>query len=375
MAKPYAQHEVDSSLLPRTRACWVTGRRALLVLAMAAVGSGGCTLPQSVMSLSDVQASSSDGGILLIPVTATTMPRSIQSNISFPQEFIDAADYAHNVIGPGDAVKARIYESGAQTVFGNGVGELGTLVVDDEGRLHFPYAGAVRAGGRTLPQLRAEVIGRLRTVVSNPQVDLQFAERRSKLVSVQGQAAKAGTYPIDRGRTRLGELLGEVAPDQKNPHMLNVTVRRGGDRGTVRLADIYRDPGFDIALRPGDMIILDEVIEHVTVLGAVGLQGQVRITRRDASLIDIIGEARGLNDDAADPRAVFLLRPQSAGQPPVVYQFEFRNPGTVALASAFVVRDRDAILISNAPFTQTRKVLQAFSQSFGAVRSATAIMP
>lgn len=374
MADHVVRHEYAARPMLPTGTRLMT-MKTIFLLAVVAAGSSGCTMPQSVMSLSDVEASSNDGSIRLIPVTAATLPPSPVSRDGFPQSFIDAPDYAHNVIGPGDAVKARIYEGGAQGVFGNGVGDLGTLVVDDEGRLYFPYAGAVRAGGRTLSQLRADVIGRLRTVVANPQVDLQFADRRSKLVSVQGQAAKAGTYAIDRGRTRLGELLGEVAPDQTNPQMLDVTVRRGVDQGTIRLADVYRDRRLDIALRPGDSIILNEVVENVTVLGAVGLQGQIRIKKRDASVIDIIGEARGLNDDAADPRAVFLLRPQPAGQPPIVYQFELRNPGTLALASTFVVRDRDAIMISNAPFTQVRKVLQAFSQSLGAVRSATTITP
>lgn len=102
MAEHCAQHEVATRplrLLTRTHE--MTGRRALILLALVAAGANGCTMPQSVMSLSDVEASSGDGRIILIPVTGATAPQSLVSNAGFPQEFIDAVDHVHNVLGPG----------------------------------------------------------------------------------------------------------------------------------------------------------------------------------------------------------------------------------------------------------------------------------
>ena len=129
--------------------------------------------------------------------------------------------------------------------------DLGELTVDETGRLYLPYVGAIQAAGQTIPQVRATVIRRLSSVVLRPQVDIREVERRSMLVTVQGDAAKTGVYPITRGRTRLSALLAEVAPSQKLPEMLRVTVRRGDEVGQVRLSDVYRDPRLDIALRPG----------------------------------------------------------------------------------------------------------------------------
>jgi len=167
-------------------------------------------------------------------------------------------------------------------------------------------------------------------------------------------------------------LLADVAPDQKNPEMLDVTVRRGGMVGRARLSDIYADPALDIPLRPGDSVILNQVVEHVTVLGAAGVQGQVQVPKRDFNVMEALGEARGLSEDVADPRAVFLMRAQAdPAAPPIVYQFDMRRPETVVLARRFIVRDNDAILISSAPFAQTRKVLSAFAQSLTGLRSAT----
>ena len=342
-----------------------------------ALALGGCAgMPRAVSSLSDVQAASKQGEITLVPLTTATLPTAPHPlQASFPEALTSAEEFAHDRLGPGDRLHIRVWESGTPTVFaGAGGPDLGEVRIDESGRLYLPYVGAIRAAGLTVPELQSAVRRRLSSVVLRPEVDIRPVERRSTLVSVQGNATKTGVYAIERGRTRLSSLLAEVAPNQENPEMLNVTVRRDGAVGQVRLSDVYNNPALDIALRPGDSIILGDVVENVTVLGAAGVQGRVRIPERDFSLIDALGQARGLNEEAADPRAVFVLRAQD-GAPPLVYQLDMRRPDAIALASRFIIRDQDAILISSAPFAQTRKLLSAFAQTLGTVRSTTAVIP
>ncbi len=337
----------------------------------------GCTMPAAVGSLGDVRSSADQGQIVLVPLTAQTLPPAPPAQASFPAEFIQAGEFDYDRLGPGDRVAVRIWESGSPSVFGaTGVSDLGEMVVDESGRLFIPYAGAIRVSGLTLAEVRGEVLRRLRTVVADPQVDIRPVQTRSRLVSVQGAASKAGTYPIERGRTQLGQLLAEVAPDQENPEMLAVTVRRDGRSGTVRLSDIYKNPALDIPLRPGDSLILTPVTETVTVLGATGEQGSIDIPRRDFTLIEALGAAKGLNPDAADPRAVFVLRVQAdPAAPPIVYQADMRRPESIALANRFVVRPDDAILVSNASFAQTRQLLLAVAQAVTAGRNASLVVP
>lgn len=350
-------------------------RRGGIVVAAALVG-GCATLPRAVSSLSEVQASAQHGQITLVPVTAATIPappHPLEGH--FPASFIAADEYAHGVLGPGDRLHVRIWESGSPPVFAatGGAADLGEMPIDEAGNIYIPYVGAVRAAGRTAAEVRRAIISGLSRVVLRPQVDVRVVEKRSNLVSVLGSAGKPGSYPIERGRTNLGELLAEVAPDPEAPDMLAVTVRRDGQAGTVRLSDVYSNPALNIALRPGDTLVLQNVIENITVLGAAGAQGQIRIPARDFSLLDALGEARGLADDQADPRAVFLLRPQAPGTPALVYQVDMRRPEAVALASRLIVADGDAILISSAPFAQVSKLLSAFSQTLGTVRNATTV--
>lgn len=348
---------------------------AVAAACVALLATAGCTIPRAQASYGEVRSAAEDGDIRLVRAEDAGIVPVARSADRFPAELESRGWYDADRLGPGDRVQMFVYESGSPAVFQAQNGNLGEATVDENGALFVPYAGAVRVGGMTLPQARQAVASSLRTVVREPQVDLRLAEIRSRLVSVQGNAAKPGTYPIERGRLRLVELLGETAPDLEMPEMVNVTLRRDGRAATVRLAEVMRDPALDVDLRPGDVIIIDQLDESITVLGAVGVQGKVSITQRDFSVLDALAASRGLNDDAADPRAVFLIRPQADGSAPIVYQFEMQRPEVVALASRFPVFDNDAVLISNASYTQLRKVLQAFSMSLSPVRSAVQIAP
>lgn len=352
----------------------MAGRVALLACVMLA----GCTTPRAVSSFGEVQQASEDGQITLVPISAATMPApDAVAAPGFPPSILQAGDYgALDVLRPGDRVQVRIWESGAAPVFSGsgGVADLGEMAVDGSGRISIPYVGPIRVAGSSAASAEQAIAARLRKVVLRPQVSVRVVEKRSSLVSVLGNAGKSGSYTLETGRTRLSELLAEAAPDQENPEMLAVTVRRGNEGGTVRLSDIYSNPALDVALRPGDSVILQDVVENITVLGAAGVQGRVPVPERDFTLVEALGLARGLNPDAADPRAVFVLRPSAIpGEPPIVYQFDMRQPQVIALANRFELQNDDAILVSSSSWAQTRQILSAFAQSMATVRSAATI--
>ena len=125
------------------------------------------------------------------------------------------------------------------------------------------------------------------------------------------------------------------------------------------------------------MVIVRSAPGTVNVMGAAATPGRVRITRRNYSVIDAVSDAHGLGDMQANPAAVYLMRLSDAAtaKVPRVYHFDFRNPSQIAVAAAFAVRDGDAVLISNAPFAQSHKILSAFSGVLTTARSATALAP
>ncbi|KND57105.1 Capsule polysaccharide export protein [Candidatus Burkholderia verschuerenii] len=312
-----------------------------------------------------------------MPVTPQIASANRQSEqASFSAAFLNAAPIDFDRFAQGDGVNVIVWERDGLGVFPageNGASDLGELQVDRAGDIHLPYIGNVRAQGLSEAQLRTAILSRMSRLVGAADVVVRATARKGQTVTVQGDLQKPGVYPLGRDMVRLSDLLGQAAPNQANPEQLAISMRRGGATATVRLADIYQNPANDIALRPGDSIVAHNVVEQLTVLGAAGVQGHVKLTKRGYSVFDALGDSRGLNDSLANPRAVYLLRNASDDTRPTVYQFDFTRPEQMALAGNFVVHDKDAILISDAPYAQVQKTLSVFSSTLGSARAAGAL--
>ena len=356
----------------------------------------GCVIPRSGPLLSEVEASGERNDIELVSVTPALALASRAANVaSFPNDFVQALPLDDDKLASGDGVGVTLWGRDGLGLFSGGAGgtsgtagvsgmtDLGEMVIDEAGTIYVPQVGRVRAQGLTPAGLRKAIEKRLSRVTLGLDVSVRRTDRRGQTVTIEGDLGKPGVYPIGPGTQRLSGLLSLAAPNQTNPEQLAVTVRRHGERASVRLTDIYRNGAQDIALRAGDAVIVHNVVENLIVLGAAGAQSRVRLSKRNYTVLDALGDSRGLNDALANPKAVFLMRarPQAAvsgaasasGAPPVVYQFDFTKPEQMVLAGQFSVHDGDAIYISDAPFTQVQKVLSAFSATLGTARSVSSL--
>ncbi|WP_245409660.1 polysaccharide biosynthesis/export family protein [Allosphingosinicella vermicomposti] len=93
------------------------------------------------------------------------------------------------VIGPYDKLSIDVL----------GISELSDkeLQVDGAGRISFPFAGAVRAAGKSPQELSLILEAALRqNHVRAPQVTVNLTETVSQVVSVEGEVNKPGLYPV-----------------------------------------------------------------------------------------------------------------------------------------------------------------------------------
>ena len=342
-----------------------------------------CALPQSAPLLSQVKQSEQQSRIVLTPVTPDVAIASQQPvAASFPAAYLQAQTVEYKRFSPGDGVDVVVWERDGLEMFpatANGASDLGTFTVDDDGDIQVPLVGKLHLAGGTADEARTLLLRRLRGIVIASDVRFTPTDQHGRLITIQGDVSKAGVFPIGPGMLRLSAALSQAYPDQTDPEQTLVTLRREGVAGSARLSDIYRDARQDIALRPGDSIVVSLLQEYVTVLGAAGAQGRVKITKRNYSVLDALGDSRGLADSSADIRALFLIRAaapvgQTAADPrPLVYGFDMRRPEEMALAKQFAVRDGDSIFISDAPFTQVQKVLSSLTATLGTARSVSAL--
>ncbi len=114
-------------------------------------------------------------------------------------------------IGPGDKLSVQVYEEPGMSAPAVAVGLDGTIAM--------PLIGSVVAQGKTAAQLAGEIESRLspRYLVS-PSVSINVTEIVSSKVTVDGEVAQPGVYPIAgptnlidvialaRGTTRLASL-------------------------------------------------------------------------------------------------------------------------------------------------------------------------
>ena len=115
-------------------------------------------------------------------------------------------------------------------------------------------------------------------------------------VSISGQAGANGVYPIDASTRTLATMLAKSGGVTIDPATAIVRVTRGGHTGKIWLKDLYENPSLDIALRPGDKIMIEDDSRKFIALGATGAQSTVPFVSATMSALGMPGTlARSLS--------------------------------------------------------------------------------
>lgn len=206
-------------------------KRNWLLLATLALAAGGCA--------------SSNAPRLVGSPAVTVIPAN-----ELPPPTLARADGAF-VLGPLDKIRVRVA----------GIEELNQdFQIDASGAITFPYAGRIQAGGKTPAEL-AEAItdGLRRGHVRNPQVSVNLEDTVSRTVTVDGEVAQPGTYPV-AGRATLMRSIAQARGLTEFARARHVVIfRTVGGRDMAALYDLaairqglYNDP----QVYPDDVIVV-----------------------------------------------------------------------------------------------------------------------
>jgi len=177
---------------------------------------------------------------------------------------------------------------------------------------------------------------------------------------------------IEPPTTHILPMMARAGGITLDPEIVRVKLRRGRIQGEIWLSDLYDEPRNDVHLRTGDAIIAERDRRIFTALGAVNGSATVQFPTREVSVIRALGSVGGLRDTSADPTGVFLFREepveiaqrlfpgQNITEPQrVAYIIDLTQPSGLFLARDFMMRDRDTIYVTTAPFVRWLKILQA----------------
>lgn len=280
----------------------------------------------------------------------------------------------------GDVLSITIFEAAAGGLFipieaGVRPGNFVTLpnqIIDDGGNITVPYAGIVKAAGRTYVEVQNDITARIRNRAIEPQVVVSLITQNTSLISVFGEVGNPIRYPAAGlgARDRITDAITRAGGIRDQGYQTWVMLERGGKRGTIPFANLVYDPSNNIYVQPGDRIYVYQEDQKFTAFGASGSQGEFTFGAWRINLVSAVAKAGGLIDTQADPGSVFLYRsePRHVAEQlgvdvtrfegdivPVIFSVDFRNPGGYFLATKMQMRNADVIFVANAESVEITK--------------------
>ncbi|TYO90515.1 polysaccharide biosynthesis/export family protein [Oceanicella actignis] len=246
--------------------------------------------------------------------------------------------------------------------------------VAEDGAILVPYAGRIRAAGRTPRQVERAIEAALAGKAIEPQALVTRQESPVSAVTVLGDAANGGGRVALAGvGERVLDVIAAAGGLRAAPHRTLVRLTRGRISAEAHLSEVLRDPAQNVPVRPGDVVNLVEAPRSLTVFGAAARPSKIEFPAERLTLDEALALAGGLSDDRADPSAVFVMRRESAETAraltggrvardvPVVYNLDLSRPESFFLARRFEMRDKDIIYAANAPIANFEKVMRVIA--------------
>lgn len=357
---------------------------ALLVLALS-----GCTVvPGSHMSgvsrwFDDTpeEVKPAATHIDYIPITPSLLSHLAKPTPAEPAAPKTDEPYQY-VVGPGDVLTITVWEHPELTIpagqFRNAA-EGGNEVKAD-GTVFYPYAGEIRAVGKTTKEIKDVLVARLAQVIKNPQVDVKVADYRSQKVYVSGAVAQPGVLPLTSIPLTVLDAVEGRGGLAANAAWSSVYLTRNGKTEALSLRRLYEEGEWQLnrRLQHGDVVhVPRNDAEKIFVLGEVNRPHSLFMSRNGTTLAEALSEANGINEQRADGRGIYVLRNagvtyDSDGLPiysATVYHLNASSAVGFMLADQFELQQRDVVYVSPAPITRWNRFLSQLLPSITATES------
>lgn len=303
-----------------------------------------------------------------------------RNSVQISKVFADRRAAPKIRFGIGDLVSVTVFESGTGGLFipleaGVRPGNFITLpnqAVDSNGNITVPYAGAIRAQGRTVVEVQQAIVSALKDRALEPQAVVALVDQRASSLSVLGEVGTPARLPVNANGERLLDAITRAGGPKNPGYDTWVMLDREGRQATAAFGALMNERGNNIFVRPDDTIYVFTQPQTFVAFGASGQQGQFAFGAWRLSLTEALGRAGGLNDNLADPASVFVYRgePREVAEQlgvdcsrftgpvvPIIFNLNLRDPAGYFLATKFQMRNKDVILMSNATSVEASKLM------------------
>ena len=291
-------------------------------------------------------------------------------------------------VGVGDSVNLTIWEAGAGGLFsatvpgaplsaGSRSSSIPDQLIGNDGMIMVPYAGRVRAAGRTTFEIQRQIERALEGKAIQPQALVTVARPVSNSVTVIGEATNGARVPLSPKGDRVLDVVATAGGARTPTAETFIQLTRGSSTARVAMTRVVSDSRENIYVRPGDVIAVIRDPQYFFAYGATGRSSDVPFDGENMTLAQALTKAGGLLDSRADPQGIFVFRLETPAvaralgvdtpaarmgdRYKVVYHVNFRDPNALFTAQQMRIFHRDLIYVSNAPLSEVQKFMMLFN--------------
>ncbi len=301
--------------------------------------------------------------------------------------------------------------------------EPATHVVGNDGRFYFPYAGKIKAAGKTVEDVREELERKLKSFIAKPQVSVRVADFRSQKAYISGAIQQPNTISIADIPLNVRDAISKSGGVIPRKYTGQASLSRGNQTISIDLNRMlkFNDNRQNFILKSGDrlhIVEIDEITEwnktlnrdiqkekilnpirlnfelekektlarlrkelereleseqaKVFVMGEVKKAGSVKYQIEDGmTLAEAINDAGSLNEETVNAKGIFVVRQESSNDTiPTVYQLPLTSVHSMLLAEQFDLRPRDVVYVTATPSIRWNRILSSLLPSLTLYRLA-----
>ena len=210
-----------------------------------------------------------------------------RNSIRLGRAFVDRRGPAEIRFGIGDNISVTVFESMAGGLFipvdagvrpGNYV-TLPNQPVDTQGNITVPYAGTIRAQGRTAVQVQAAIVSALKSRAIEPQAVVALVDQKASSISVLGEVGTPSRFPASASGERLLDAISRAGGPRNPGYDTFVMLEREGRRVTRALWLLARRFGQQYFRAPSGYDLRLHAAADLRGLRRVGAAGTIRVRR------------------------------------------------------------------------------------------------
>lgn len=245
--------------------------------------------------------------------------------------------------------------------------ETAGTVVGEDGNIFYPYAGVIKAAGKTVEEIREELTQKLSVYIEQVQLDVRVTSYRSQRVYVVGEVMTPGIQSVKDIPLTVLEAINSAGGLSPEADARNIVLTRGDKTYKVNLLSLYEggDLRQNVSLHHGDVLnipdrqfnkifVFGDTSSSTTGSGSSAVPGGSSSTRSHSlymskgrmTLAEALSDAGGISQELADAARIFVFR-GSLGKAKI-FHLDAKSPDALLLADRFPMQPRDVVFVDRA---------------------------